>query len=127
MKLRMKNNSIRLRLTQSEVAQFAALGVVEETIEFGSTDGECLIYALEKNAAETLSARFENGKITIFVPEAKADEWANSDQIGIEALREIGAGKTLKILIEKDFVCATRRDGEDDADAFPHPEAENSC
>ena len=37
-------------------------------------------------------------------------------------------GSNLKILVEKDFVCLTGRDDEDESDMFPHPEAgSRSC
>lgn len=127
MKLRVRNNSVRLRLTQSEVAAFAADGSVAETIEFGLNPDDCLIYALEKSSAQTIGADFRNGKITIFVPRTQAENWTNTNEIGIEAEAEIGNGKTLKILIEKDFACLDRRAGEDDRDAFPHPEPEKVC
>ena len=37
MKLRIRGNSIRLRLSRTEVAQFAGNGNVEDTVEFGSS------------------------------------------------------------------------------------------
>jgi hypothetical protein len=33
----------------------------------------------------------------------------------------VGDGKTLRILVEKDFACLTKPPHEDDADAFPNP------
>lgn len=127
MKLRVRNNSIRLRLTQKEVAAFKENGRVEEAIEFGANAENKLVYALESADAEALSAQFANNRITIFVPQKQAAEWVSNDQTGIENTQNIGAEKTLKILIEKDFACATRRDGEDDSDAFPHPQPNENC
>lgn len=122
MKLRVKNNSVRLRLTRSEVALFNDSGRVEEVIEFGIEPHQRFIYAIESGAeTETMRAAIENNRITILVPKAQADEWTNTARIGIEAEQEIGDGKTLRLLIEKDFACLEPRTGEDDADTFPHP------
>lgn len=131
MKLRAKHNSIRLRLTQSETVRLAETGKVEETIEFGLEPESHFVYVLEKSAATSdVLAFFEGRKIRVLVPETQADNWINASEVGIEAEQTIGNGKTLRILIEKDFAClAPRRSGgADDADAFPHPAAgEKNC
>jgi len=127
MKLRVRNNSIRLRLTQTEVAAFAMSGAVEETIEFGLTADKRLIYRVEQAAVEIVRADFAEGKITISVPASQADNWAKTNKIGIKAEQDLGDGKTLKILIEKDFACLDVREGEDESDAFPHPEQRTAC
>lgn len=127
MKLRVRNNSIRLRLTQTEVVQLRENGIVEEVIEFGLTPDKILIYSLASADVETICAQFENGKITISVPTTQALQWSESNQVGLENKQEIGDDKILKILIEKDFACAERRDGEDDKDAFPHPKQGAAC
>ena len=103
MKLRVTNNSIRLRLTEIEVAAFDARGAIEETIEFGPTDDKRLTYRLAKAEIEIVNADFTNGKITIFVPTTQAENWAKTTRIGIKAEQNLGGGKTLQILIEKDL------------------------
>lgn len=127
MKLRVRNNSIRLRLTQTETAAFAVDGAVEEIIEFGLTAEKRLIYRLEQAAVEFVRADFADGKITISVPLAEAENWLNTNQIGLKTEQNLGAGKTLKILIEKDFACLEERPGEDESDAFPHPLQKKTC
>ncbi len=128
MKLRVKNNSVRLRLTQSEVSVFARSGRIEEAIEFGVEPHQRLVYALETGTkTETLLAMMKDNRITIFVPKIKADEWTQTAQVGMEAEQEIGGGKTLRLLIEKDFACLEPRAGREDADAFPHPLEGETC
>jgi hypothetical protein len=120
MKLRIKGNSVRLRLTQGEVARFAEVGLVEEVTEFGA--GQKLIYALVRSdSEENVCAGFAVGKLRVIVPAPQADQWANSSQVGVEVEQETDNGNKLKILIEKDFTCLAPRSGEDDADAYPHP------
>lgn len=122
MKLRVKGNSLRLRLTQGEVARFAKTGLVEETVDFGF--GQRFIYALSSSAGnhETARAVFKNNGITVYVPKTKADEWTRTNQVGIRAEQSLNDGNALQISVEKDFVCLEKRaDGEDESDAYPHP------
>ena len=125
MKLRLKNNSVRLRLTQSEVARFSETGQIQEVIDFGGEPHKQFIYALERRAEiEEIQSHIANNHITIFVPEQIADEWTKTRKVGIENVQAIGDGKTLRLLIEKDFACLEPRQDEDEQDAFPHPSAE---
>ncbi len=126
-KLRIRGNSVRLRLTQSEIAQFRKNGSVEETVEFGFAM-EQMIYALVTDAeSEKINATVENNLLSVFVPKSVAEKWTNSEQIGIEALQLIEDQKHLRILIKKDFACLEKRTGEDDSDAFPHPLEDREC
>ncbi|HMS43503.1 MAG TPA: hypothetical protein PKE69_24955 [Pyrinomonadaceae bacterium] len=121
MKLRIRENSVRLRLTQSEVAEFGENGLIENKTDFGET---VFIYAFKSSdLIENLQANFESGRIEIVVPKAVAENWINTQEVGIS-----GEFEKLKILIEKDFVCLSVREGEDESDAFPHPkEQEFNC
>ncbi|MBA4185821.1 MAG: hypothetical protein H0X49_17725 [Acidobacteria bacterium] len=123
MKLRTRGNSLRLRLTKSEVAEIGAGGTVEETVEFGGEPPQRFIYALvSTDNVENPTAVFDAGRITVFISKAQAGEWSRTNQIGIEAEKSIGAdGRTLRILIEKDFSCLEPRAGEEDVDTFAHP------
>ena len=128
MKLRIKGNSVRLRLTQREVAELAATGRVEDRIEFGFEPEQFLTYAVvaEKRAPEVF-AKFENGQISIIIPQAAAEKWAASDDAGICAEQNLSTDRTLRIAVEKDFACLTPRAGEDESDNFPHPKSEKNC
>jgi len=112
MKLRLHAGSLRLRLSQGEVAQLGSTGRVEDSVEF--SPGSRLLYALETGSA-AVGASFDNASILVKIPSPIAKTWIDSDQTGIEAR----SGK-LRILIEKDFQCLHR---EPDAgeDPFPNP------
>ncbi len=127
MKLRIKGNSIRLRLSQSDVAELAASGEFEERTEFAEAN-PLFIYSIASDAgAETVSARFDNGRISVVVPQQTAEKWWRSDETSIAAEQDLPSGKTLRILIEKDFACLTPRAGEDESDSFPHPRSDKNC
>lgn len=118
----MKNNSVRLRLTQTETARFAETGRVEETIEFGLEPYQKFIYAIETDTEiEEIQAFIENNRITVLIPKTQAETWTNTAQVGIENEQTIGGEKSLRLLVEKDFACLEPRKGEDDRDAYPHP------
>ena len=117
MKIRFKGNSIRLRLTQSEVKKWAADGVIKEVTSFGNKNS--LGYQLMMSEKSQISASFNDDIISIDIPFTIAQEWCVSEQISMES--SIANDGTLNILIEKDFVCLTPREGEDESDMYPNP------
>ena len=119
MKLRIKGNSIRFRLTKSEVERLAAEKSVEEVVRLSSQN---FSYAIEQDFVPNIRASFEDGRLTVFVPQETARQWAHGDEIGLD-----GDDDGLRILIEKDFVCLAPRAGEDESDNFPHPNQEQAC
>ena len=128
MKLRIKGNSLRWRLTRTEVERFVAQGMVEEALEFGTGPGESFVYRIRHDvSAESLNAEFANNELTLRVHPDAAGLWTGTEQVGIEAHHDIGNGRFLHILIEKDFACLTPRAGNDDLDTFAHPSAVEAC
>ena len=111
MKLRIKGDTIRLRLTQSEVAAVANGDIVAETTSLPQP----FTYALE-TSGEKFGAAFEGGRMTVSIPRAIAARWAGTEEVSLRG-REGGVG----ILVEKDFACLVPREGEEDPDAFPNP------
>ena len=119
MKLRIHGNSLRLRLNQSEVAQFSKTGFVEDSIQFAP--GASFAYALESlSRLSAPQALYANGTLRVQVPGADATEWACSDRVGISGDQPLDSGKRLAILVEKDFQCLHGADGRDPA-AYPNP------
>jgi len=116
MKLRMHSNSVRLRLSQAEVAALGESGRVEESVQFGP-DG-ALRYSVECAEIPRPSASMEGGFIRVKLPRGDVKHWIETDQTGIEATQG-----PLRLLVEKDFKCI-HRDSAEDADSFPNPLAE---
>jgi hypothetical protein len=124
MKLRIKGNSLRLRLSQSEVQRIAEHGRVEDIVEFGLQPYQRICYALQSDAqAQDIHATFENSTITVHIPEQAVKTWAHSNQVGLQKDQFLSEEKSLKILIEKDFQCLTARPDEDESDNYPYPDA----
>jgi hypothetical protein len=115
MKLRIQGNSLRLRLTQTEVARVRDGGPVESVIQF--EPGCSLVYLLEGSpSAETMSAAFDGHAIRVTIPMSQMAEWVDSDQVGVQAWLPTG----LQLLVEKDFQCL-HRSVEQEPDAYPNP------
>jgi hypothetical protein len=112
MKVRIKNNDLRYRLTRSEVEAFARDGIFKEKIQIGD---DALTYILQRTAEEELSASFKNNIITMLVPEKMADKWTGTDQVGFEHKTD-----ELHLLVEKDFTCLDNVE-EDQSDNYPNP------
>lgn len=121
MKLRIKGNSIRFRLTKQEVSVIALSGVISESINFGENQ---FSYALEKEENSNIKASFIDGTMLISIPVQIIDDWANSEKEGISTELSID-GKNLSILIEKDFACLKVRKNEDESDMFENPDSDN--
>lgn len=122
MKLRVRGNSLRLRLLRGEVERFGKTGQIAETIQFGASPAEQIIYSLEADGETTeIKAGFAGNEIAVKVPLKTARNWIESDEVSLRGEQLIENETVLKILIEKDFVCIDRRDDPDNADAFPHP------
>jgi hypothetical protein len=127
MKLRIRGSSIRLRLSQGEVATLIAEGAIEESMRFSAVPTDRLTYSVQLSAsAPAPSAGHDNGGLLVTLPRALAVRWANSGQTGIEYAQSLGNGSALRIAVEKDFRCLQPRPREDEVDNFPHPDP-GSC
>ena len=114
MKIRIKGNSLRYRLTKSEVARLYTDGSLVERTEFA---GKTLVYGIETSddIAKGLSADFTGDCIVLRMTKAMINELNNTDTVGFE-----DHTGPVSILIEKDFVCIDRVE-EDQSDNYPNP------
>lgn len=124
MKLRIRGNTLRFRLTRTEVERLGAgAGPIEDRVRFGPDSA--LAYSVEgaelSSPRATLTATASGTRLRLVVPQQQLAAWASSDQVGFEAEQSTGDGHTLRILVEKDWTCLTSRPGEEDVDTFPNP------
>lgn len=120
MKLRIRDNSIRLRLTRGEVDCLAEQGRVASAVLFPG--GERLEYGVESAAEQAgPAADYTRGRLLVTLPESDVRRWAASEEVSLAGLRPLAGDDTLTILVEKDFACLTPREGEDESDMFRHP------
>jgi len=119
MKLRIRGNSVRLRVTRSELALVAASGTVTDTVRFGP--GSQLEYRLIAIDGADVGAEFAAGALTVHVPVTVVAEWAATDLVSISGEQPLDGGEVLHILVEKDFECLAPRPDEPPGDFFANP------
>jgi len=112
MKIRIKDNSVRYRLTQSEVAELGKNGVVSSVTSF---IGRPFIYKIEQIDGRELTASFVEDSVVLGVPKHMVEELATTEIVGFN-----GQAGEVKLLIEKDFVCIDNT-VEDQSDNYPNP------
>jgi hypothetical protein len=119
MKIRIKGNSVRIRLIRSEVNELATGGQLAETTEFPSGN---FTYSLQaKEGITHLEADFSNGNMAIYIPASLPAPWAANEQVGFEHHLDLGHNRSLYLLIEKDFKCLDAPPHEDQSDNFDNP------
>jgi len=124
MKIRIFDDSIRLRLDRQEVNTIATNQRVVCQTRFPS--GDVFQYELMVANTDVVTASFEGNCISICLPIATANEWATTEQdISVSATSPLEDG-ALSLLIEKDFECLDPRDGEDQSNRFKNPKANMS-
>jgi hypothetical protein len=127
MKLRIKGNSLRLRLGRSEVARLAQGERLEERVQFTPDDDTTLIYGLEQaSGIDKMQLRYKPMDVTVLVSDLLVARWAANEQVGLYDSLNLGSGRTLDLLVEKDFACLDVSD-EENVDTFPNPIAGTVC
>jgi hypothetical protein len=125
MKLRIHNDSVRLRLTVCEVARVERGASVVGRTRFPG--GATLTYALVPADVAALDAALAAHRLTVRLPRAQAQAWAEQpQQIALRGRVDLARGDKLNVLVEKDFACVVPRVGEDAGDLFVNPRAQKS-
>ena len=119
MKLRIKGNTLRIRLSVTEVDMLANGKPVKEETNFPSSTLSCSVIPGESNSAD-----FDNKTVLISLKRAAIETWAESTEVSISGNIPIGQNNILSILVEKDFKCLTVR-LEDESELYPNPNQEH--
>jgi hypothetical protein len=127
MKLRIKGDSLRLRVSCSEVGRLLAGDCLEETTHLAREPNATFTYALKQGQSVIRpTVHYARNTVTILLPADQANTWGATDQVGIAENISIGERGSLALLIEKDFACLDRSE-EDNDDTFPNPNAGTKC
>ncbi len=121
MKIRIRGNSIRVRLQKQELGHLLERNQVVEQTSIGS---RTFYYAIESSdSAPTICATFNGEGILISAPREMVRNWAASEELSLYGEQPEPTG-VLKILVEKDLKCIKPRSSplwEDESDAYPNP------
>lgn len=121
MKIRIKGNTIRLRLSKSEVAFFEKEKQISEETNFGNSS---FTYQLITDVnADSIKASLQNNCISVHIPAEDSLKWTSSNLVGLSKEMNVGNDKKLFILIEKDFKCLDETI-EDQSDNYDNPLAQ---
>jgi hypothetical protein len=121
MKLRLLDDSIRLRLSRDEVIAADERGLVEGRTRF--PDGSMFKFALEtlRNSSNP-SASFDSDRLVVKLPAPQISAWAKDDTaVSLHGELALPGGGQLKVLVEKDFECVSPRGDEDQTNLFRNP------
>ncbi len=125
MKLRIRGNTLRLRLSQLEVTAMEVEGRTSDSIVFPG--GDQLVYSLVvADDLDVPQARFGAGAITVSIPAGVLQAWLGPSEVSIRGREPLADGEELEILVEKDFACLVPREGEDQENLFTNP-GKTSC
>ena len=107
MKLRLEDNTLRLRLSAEEVTAFGHAGRLHTVVPLGPSSADVLTYILERTMAtgSELRLAYTPGHITVLVPAALADEWMATETISLRGSYPVAGNQVLHILVEKDLGC----------------------
>ena len=105
MKLRIEDDTLRLRLSEKEVLEFTDQGRVAAVVHFGAGPQQQLTYALERADVAAVQVRFDATGLTVLVPTAIATIWTTTEQNGFAGNLPLVEARHLRILVEKDLDC----------------------
>ena len=125
MKLRLLDDSIRLRLSRTDVDTANDEGIVEGQTRFPG--GAVFTFALEALPDGPAQASYAADRLVVGLPAREIAGWAGDDTaVSLHGEVALADGSRLTLLVEKDFQCLTARPEEDQSDLFVNPEAD-SC
>ncbi|MBL8211659.1 MAG: hypothetical protein JNK87_13140 [Bryobacterales bacterium] len=116
MKLRLNENSVRLRFRRSDVLSLSNHGSVSQTLRFPG--GQPLTFRAVAASVPQPQVIFDGGTVEVRVPAEQARAWYTAETVGI-----YGRHEGVEVLLEKDF----RRSSvpsPDDEDRYPNPRRE---
>lgn len=122
MKIRIKGNSVRFRLTKTEVQTLCERGMAREKTVFNESN---FVYAVKvSDKYDNLHASFLNLGIILFIPKTILSDWHLNNQVGFYHSQTIEDGQKLELKLEKDFVCMDETN-EDQSDNYPNPKTKS--
>ena len=127
MKLRLRGNTLRLRLSRSEVRLLGDGKSVSEGTQFPG--GSELVYSLNVTDSIAHLDQLNEGtvfRIDMYVPAEITKQWACSSAVSLFGDKPLRLSP-LEVLIEKDFACLNLEGAAaGDQDSFPNPNSSPS-
>ena len=122
MKLRVREQSVRFRLSPEDVATLGQGDSLISVLSLGPNLS--LSYGLRVGDQELMAVEPKPSGVIIECPSGWIERLVHTDEVGFEGEIKLETGESLSVLIEKDFQCLIPR-GEDDGNTFPNPNAKS--
>lgn len=119
MKIRIRGNLVRYRLTKDEVEQLCREKFIAEKTNFPNLD---FSYSIRVSDTKNLEIDFANNQISLQISEELLQGWDTNNRVGYSQSVPTSNDKTIDILLEKDFTCLEDR-GEDESNNYPNPKS----
>jgi hypothetical protein len=103
MKIRIKENTIRIRCSSDEISKIASGETVVNTTVFSPLDR--LVFSISKWNLKVFGAELKGGSTHISIPSDLLNNWSSTNEFSIEGNIENGHEKGLRVLIEVDLPC----------------------
>ena len=120
MKLRIRGQSIRFRLSPNDIDTLGRGETVQETLHFGAETS--FVYGLAPSDIPHVAIDAAGARLLVLCPRTMVTTLVETDNVGFEHTISGAGHPGLTVLVEKDFQCLIPR-GEDDGNTFPNPNA----
>lgn len=119
MKIRIKDSSIRLRLSKDDINTLSEEGCVLSECQIAV--GNSLKYMISISDNDDISIKMKYNTIDLKVPYEQLQTFYQEDQVGFDHTVDNGIENGLYILVEKDFQCLVPRPQEDETNLYKNP------
>ena len=103
MKIRLTNDTVRLRLSDEEVAALCENGSLVTAIDFGTAGRS--EWVLSPSNGDAIEVALTGSRLVISIPRLWIEGWESSAHTEIDVEVPVGHGRSVLILIEKDLPC----------------------
>ena len=118
MKIRIRANTVRFRLGQSEMGMLRDGDAVVEMLSFGPQSS--ITWSVRVGPSdEDASIESAPGSVRLTIPRL---DWLEDESVeGYRATIESAPGYRVTVAVERDYACVAPRDAAEDRDSFPNP------
>ncbi len=121
MKIRIKDSTIRLRLSKMDINTLSEEGCILSECQIAV--GNTLKYMISLTEKDEISIKMKYNTIDLKVPFGQLETFLEEDQVGFDHTIDNGIDGGLYILVEKDFQCLVPRSNEDESNLYSNPQA----
>ena len=115
MKLRIHGNSLRLRVSEADLAGLRWKGRLEYWMGLGP--GRRFTYSIEAGGnAERITALYESDSLTVLMPREWIERWGPDGDVRFESMQDIDGDQQLHIVVEMDMPCEHDRQEQSTSD-----------